>query len=241
MPLPLSRSIRHSVLWMALLAATATAGCAAWRVNTSKELAKASEPFQVSPASATTSLLVIGDSTAVGTGASDGRHSVPGLVATLHPQLRVVNKAADGARYAEFARQLEGVSDNFDIVLVLGGGNDVIRLTNADKLRSDIQRVAELARERGKRVILMPPGNVGNAPFFFPPLSWLMDRRSQQLHREVQEAARATGARYVGMYKDAKSDPFAQRPKELHAADGLHPSNAGYELWAKELLEQGQL
>ena len=161
MPLPLSRSIRHPVLWMALLAATATAGCAAWRVNTSKELAKASEPFQVSPASATTSLLVIGDSTAVGTGASDGRHSLPGLVATLHPQLRVVNKAADGARYAEFARQLEGVSDNFDIVLVLGGGNDVIRLTNADKLRSDVHRVAELARERGKRVILMPPRKRG--------------------------------------------------------------------------------
>jgi lysophospholipase L1-like esterase len=241
MPLHLPRSIGHPVFWIALLAAAATAGCAVWRVGTSKELAKASEPFQVSPAGATASLLVIGDSTAVGTGASDGRHSLSGLVAASHPQLRVVNKAADGARYAEFARQLEGVSERFDTVLVLGGGNDVIRFTNADQLRSDVQRVAELAHERGRRVILMPPGNVGNAPFFFPPLSWLMDRRSQQLHRDVQEAARSTGARYVGMYKDAKSDPFAHRPKELHAADGLHPSNAGYELWAKELGEQGGL
>lgn len=239
MPQSLIRSLGRPVLWLALLAATASVGCAAWRVNTSKELAKTSEPFEASPAGATASLLVIGDSTAVGTGASDGTHSVVGLVAASNPRLRVVNRAADGARYAEFARQLEGVSERFDTVLVLGGGNDVIRLTDSDQLRSDVHRVAKLAQARGQRVILMPPGNVGNAPFFFQPLSWWMDRRSQQLHRYVQEAARATGARYVGMYKDAKSDPFAQRPKELHAADGLHPSNAGYALWATELRVQG--
>jgi len=241
MTTPPVRSLSRPLLWMTLLAATATAGCAAWSINTAKELARASEPFQASPTGASASLLVIGDSTAVGTGASNGRHSLPGLVSASHPQLRVVNKAADGARYADFVQQLAAVNERFDTVLVLGGGNDVIRFTPTEQLRSDVRRVAELAHERGKRVILMPPGNVGNAPFFFPPLSWWIDRRSQQLHRDIQEAARATGARYVGMYKDSKSDPFAQRPKELHAADGLHPSDAGYKLWAKELQDQGGL
>lgn len=241
MSLPIRPPFARPLLWIALLAATATAGCAAWRVSTSVDLARASEPFQASPAAATASLLVVGDSTAVGTGASDAGHSLPGLLAVAQPKLRVVNKAADGARYADFARQLEGVTERFDAVLVLGGGNDVIRLTGADQLRADVRRVAQLARERGTRVILMPPGNVGNAPFFFAPLSWWMDRRSQQLHRVVQDAARDTGARYVGLYKDARSDPFALRPTELHAADGLHPSDAGYALWAQELRAQGGL
>lgn len=225
-------------LWLALLAAAATAGCAVWKVGTAGRLASQSEPFQASPAQPTVSLLVVGDSTAVGTGASAPGRSVPGLLAAALPRLRVVNLASDGAKYADFARQLERAQGRFDYVLVLGGGNDVIRLTAPERLRQDVRRTAQLARERGDRVVLMPPGNVGNAPFFFPPLSWWMDRRSRVLHQAVREAAQASGATYVDLYQDAYSDPFAQRPRLMHAADGLHPSDAGYRLWMEELARQ---
>lgn len=235
------RPYSRPLLFLALAAATATAGCAVWRIGTSAELVRASKPFEAAPADATESLLVVGDSTAVGTGASSGDRSLAGLLAADNPKLRVVNKATDGARYEDFARQLQSSSGRFDTVLVLGGGNDVIRMTGSDKLRADIRRVAQLARERGTRVIMMPPGNVGNAPFFFAPVSWWMDSRSQQLHREVREAAQTFGAFYVGMYQDAKHDPFALNPGELHARDGLHPSDAGYALWRKELDRQAEL
>lgn len=228
------------VFWLALAAAGATAGCAAWRLNTTAQLVRASQPFAASPAAPTASLLVVGDSTAVGTGASGPGASLPGLLAQQLPGLRVVNRATDGARWADFARQLEQGTERFDRVLVLGGGNDVIRLTPAGRLREDVRRTAELARARAAQVILMPPGNVGNAPFFFPPMSWWMAQRSQALHRAVREAAQATGARYVNLYKDRSEDPFAQRPQELHAADGLHPSDAGYRLWLRELEQQGR-
>jgi lysophospholipase L1-like esterase len=153
----------------------------------------------------------------------------------------VVNLSADGARYKDFAQQLQSASGRFDTVLVMGGGNDVIRLTGEDKLREQVERVAALAREHGARVILMPPGNVGNAPFFMRPVSWYMDRRSRMLHGIVRETAARTGAAYVNLYKDRESDPFAQRPEELHAADGLHPSDAGYRLWVEELRRQAAL
>lgn len=231
-------ALARPALWLALLAAAATAGCTVWKVGTAVRLTRMSEPFQSSPAQATASLLVVGDSTAVGTGASAPEHSVPGLLAQSMPGLRVVNLARDGARYADFARQLEGAQGRFDYVLVLGGANDVIRMTSPEQLREDVRRTARLARERGSRVVLMPPGNVGNSPFFFPPLSWWMDRRSQGLHAAVREAAAATGATYVGMYRKADSDPFAQRARELHADDRLHPSDAGYRVWMQELAKQ---
>ncbi|RYF42423.1 MAG: hypothetical protein EOO25_06740 [Comamonadaceae bacterium] len=226
---------------VAATAVLAAGGYSAWRVRQAAELVRASEPFQALPASPARSLLVVGDSTAVGTGASDPTHSLAGLIAAAHPQLRIVNLAADGARYADFAQQLRSGEGYFDLVLVLGGGNDVIRLTGQGKLRQDVLEVAQLARKRGSQVILMPPGNAGNAPFFWRPLAWWMTRRSQALHAAVREAAQATGAAYVNLYKPRSQDPFAQRPKELHARDGLHPSDAGYALWLAELRRQGGL
>ncbi len=229
---------------MALLAVAAlltTAGCTVWRVSDARALAKASEPFQAEPSPATASLLVIGDSTAVGTGASGATSSIAGLIAQSRPGLRVVNRATDGAKYADFVGQLQQDNQKFDTVLVLGGGNDVIRFTSESELRQSVDTVAELAARRGKRVILMPPGNVGNAPFFFAPASWLMTSRSQQLHALVREAATRTGATYVNLYKPKAQDPFAQRPRELHARDGLHPSDAGYREWLSELNRQANL
>jgi lysophospholipase L1-like esterase len=233
------------LLTVSLLAAAAvlvTSGCAAWRIRQSVELARQSEPFEASPENAVATLLVVGDSTAVGTGASSPAHSVAGLIARDHPRLTIINRANDGAKFSDIARQLETAGEQrFDAILVLGGGNDVIRLTRYPVLEQDVARAAALARARAKLVVVMPSGNVGSAPFFFAPVSWLMTRRSQALHGFVREAAKGNSALYVNLYKDKAEDPFAQRPDELNAKDGLHPSDAGYRLWYDELNAQADL
>lgn len=231
-----ARLLRPIVL-LVLLGAAATAGCSAWKMREAGRLARDSEPFQAQPPAAVARLLVVGDSTAVGTGASDPGHSVAGLLGASLPRLRVVNRATDGARYEDIVRQLQADTARFDAVLVLGGGNDVIRGTRTSVLSAQVRQAADLARQIAPLVVMMPPGNVGNAPFFWRPLSWWMDRRSQVLHTAVRQAAQATGATYVNLYKPRAQDPFAQRPAELHARDGLHPSDAGYRLWVRELEE----
>jgi lysophospholipase L1-like esterase len=227
---------------LAAVAVLATSGCAAWRIRQSVELARQSEPFEATPADAAGTLLVVGDSTAVGTGASSPAHSVAGLIARDHPRLKIINRAQDGAKFADIARQLEAVGEQrFDAILVLGGGNDVIRLTRYPVLEQDIARAAGLARTHANLVVVMPCGNVGSAPFFFAPWSWLMTKRSQVLHGFVREAAQDNSALYVNLYKDKAEDPFARRPDELNAKDGLHPSDAGYRLWYAELNAQADL
>jgi lysophospholipase L1-like esterase len=235
-------SMLGTVSLVAALAVLTTSGCAAWRIKQSVELARQSEPFQVSPPDARASLLVVGDSTAVGTGASSPADSLPGLIAREHPRMKIVNRAADGAKYADIARQLESAaSERFDAILVLGGGNDVIRLTPYAPLEESIAQVGALARTQARLVVFMPSGNVGSAPFFFPPWSWLMTQRSRALHGMVQQVAADNGALYVNLFKEKKDDPFAQRPDELNAKDGLHPSDAGYRLWLTELNSQAEL
>ena len=222
---------------MAVLVILTTSGCAVWRIKQSVDLARQSEPYQATPAGATASLLVVGDSTAVGTGASTSSDSVAGLIAREHPQLKIVNRARDGAKFSDIVAQLGG-DERFDAILVLGGGNDVIRFTGDALLEQDIARAAEIARTRARLVVFMPSGNVGSAPFFFAPWSWLMTKRSRTLHQFVRQAAADNGALYVNLFKEKADDPFAQRPDELNARDGLHPSDAGYRIWYDALNSQ---
>ncbi len=183
---------------------------------------------------------MVGDSTAVGTGASAPPASVAGLLGARQPRLWIDNRGQDGARFADLPAQLRSSDAHYDIVLVQAGGNDVIRLTDADTLRQSIDTVARLARERAPLVLLMPAGNVGNAPFFYASLSGWMTRRSRELHTLVREAASRHGAVYINLFQEREDDPFA-RDKTLNARDGLHPSDAGYRLWRDALMAQSPL
>jgi lysophospholipase L1-like esterase len=236
------RRLGRPTTWLLATAATAVlalAAHAAWRIGQAAALARASQALQQSPAQARLRLLIVGDSTAVGTGASSARNSLAGLIGQAYPALAIENRAQDGARFADVAAQLGGAG-HFDLVLVQAGGNDVIRGVGDDRLQADIERVVTLAGLAADRVVLMPAGNVGNAPFFFAPVSWWMTRRSRRLHALVRAAAARHAALYVNLFRERADDPFAHQ-RALHAVDGLHPSDAGYRLWFTALTAQADL
>lgn len=221
---------------LALGLLVAVSGCTVWRLGEARELARASQPVQQQPADAALRLLVVGDSTAVGTGASRAEASLVGRLAAAYPRLTISNRSRDGARFDEVARQLAD-APRADLVLILAGGNDVIRLRSETAMREDIERAVALAAERADHVVLMPAGNVGNAPFFLPPLSWWMTSRARTMHALAAAAAERHGATYVRLFEERAEDPFVQQ-RSLNARDGLHPSDSGYALWLRELLAQ---
>jgi len=231
----------RTLTWSVLAAAGVLfIGPLLWRMAQAAQLAKQSVVYEQAPIRAAQRLLIVGDSTAVGTGASSSDHSLAGLIGRDHPHLHIDNRASDGATFADVLRQLQAGGDGYDIVLVQAGGNDVIRLRNLDEVAIEIRKVLQIAGKLGDQVLVMPAGNVGNAPFFLPPLSWLMSWRSRVLHEHVRVAAQNTGALYVKLYAPAEDDPFVQRPA-LNAADGLHPSDAGYRVWLQALRDQADL
>lgn len=148
-------------------------GCAAWRLAQARELAYRSEPFSQFPAVPSMRLLIVGDSTAVGTGASSPQASLAGLIAQDHPQWLIDNRGQDGALFADVVRQL-AIEEHYDMVLVLAGGNDVIRMRDRDAMRAghrpDGQRCccaraggpADAVRQCRERVVLLPAGVLGD-------------------------------------------------------------------------------
>lgn len=149
------------LFWSALAVGFAVCARTGWRLHESVELARLSRPLQHLLVQPSLRLLVVGDSTAVGTGATAPQASVAGLLAEHFPSLQIDNRARDGAKFAELLAQLDG-EERFDMVLVMAGGNDVVRLRGLEALGSDVERVTQRARQRADLVVLMPAGNVGN-------------------------------------------------------------------------------
>ncbi len=235
-----TRSLVKQALLLGVAAMLLWAGArTAWRIQVAADLTRRSEPLQHAPAQPRLRLLVVGDSTAVGTGASGPSTSVVGLLAQAFPGLLIENRARDGAMFGAVVDQLAGDAA-FDMVLVMAGGNDVVRLRGLQAMQADIDRTVARARERAALVVLLPAGNVGNAPFFYPPVSWLMTWRARRLHGFVQQAAARHGALVVNLFRARSADPFVQQPA-LNAADGLHPADAGYRVWFDELVAQAGL
>lgn len=244
-PVPYLSPHRVRPHWWTIAAVAAGAllltGCAPWRLMAASDLAKAARPYSALPAQPERRILVVGDSTAVGTGAANPEESLAGRIGTAHPRWQIDNLAANGAKFEDVQAQLERASPGYDLVLVLAGGNDVIRFTSEEKLHTHMAEAIRIARTLGKQVVLMPCGNVGHAPLFIPPVSWIIGSRSRQLHAIAQTVALDSGVRYVRLLKPHAQDPFVLRSDELNAADGLHPSSAGYAQWYQELTSQGGL
>lgn len=220
--------------------AAATASYAALRLRASRRSARRAHPFDRQARPEGARLLVVGDSAAGGVGASAPDQSLPGLLSRANPSLTVVNKATPGARFADMLAQLDG-DERFDAVLVLGGAHDVFHGTRDAALRASIERVAQRARVRSEIVVFMPPGNLGNLRFLLPPWNWWMTYRARRLQALVAEVAAANGARHVSLFMAREDDPFARHPRRLRSRDGVHPNDAGYELWQRELETQAQL
>jgi lysophospholipase L1-like esterase len=190
-------------------------------------------------------MLVVGDSTGVGTGASQPSASVAGLLGAAYPRLALENRARDGAKFEAVRGQIAAARapGGYDIILISAGGNDVIRGTDNAELARLLDESFAAAKARlapGGQVVVQPPGMVGNVPFFLPPVSNLMNSRATELHAAVRAAAARHGVRVVSMAREKEADPFVQRP-ELNASDGLHPSDGGYRIWRDELLAQTDL
>ncbi|GLZ02911.1 hypothetical protein Acsp03_03780 [Actinomadura sp. NBRC 104412] len=183
-------------------------------------------------------VVVIGESTAAGVGASQHAEALPGYLAGALSDRRdcgvtwtAVGKNGATARkvFRELVPALNGASP--DIVVITVGINDLIRRR---PLRSwSLDLTALVAALRGRydhaQVIVagMPP--VHRFPALPQPLRTVMGARARAMDRIMREVARTYGALHVPM------DPAMAADPGLFASDGFHPSPAGYRVWAQDL------
>jgi lysophospholipase L1-like esterase len=208
-------------------------------ISRGRRLASAARAFEAEPAQFVSSVLVVGDSTGVGVGAGTPHETIAGLLAHHFPDARVVNRCRNGARVADTLSQIELSSPQpFDLVLVLAGGNDVLRLTSARTLSRNAHALLQALRARAREVVWLGCANIGHAPALFAPVSWWFERRTRKTVSVLANAAAAHGAVFIDFCRPRDCDPFL-RDRELYFADdGLHPSSASYRHCFTELMHR---
>jgi lysophospholipase L1-like esterase len=206
-----------------------------------RRVARASRRFIRRVRRSDSRILVVGDSTAVGTGASAPAHTVAGRLSQLWPNTTIANLGRIGSRTADVSALLERLrrrvaGRRYALLIVHTGGNDTLHFTPARRLRVAIDRTMACALDVAERVVVITGGNLALAPGVFQPLAWMWGRRGRLVRALFVTRARQYGVLYVDLFNEAGHDPTEADPDRFFAADGLHPSDANYELWFREIV-----
>ena len=172
------------------------------------------EPLK--PLSPSDRILAFGDSLTEGVGASDAAAYPAQLEALIGHS--VVNAGVSGETTVEGLARLPGVLERHDpaLMILLTGGNDVLRNHDLAQAKRNIARMIELAQGRGVQVVLV---GVPRKSLF---------SNSAPLYRELAEFY------HVVLIDDLVAD-LLRRPG--YKSDAVHLNEAGYRAMAERLAE----
>ncbi|AYC31981.1 SGNH/GDSL hydrolase family protein [Pseudomonas cavernae] len=180
-------------------------------------------------------VLLLGESTVAGVGASCLDYALAGQLATaLAGRLRrpVCWRALgeNGIAAGEAGqRLLPQAQEPVDVVVLVFGVNDTTHFTTLAAWRAALQQMIEYFQRRGARVLCtaVPPLQ------HFSALPWLLRQllgwRASLLDEQLRVLAGQLGAHYCGAALTMQKDYLA--------IDGYHPSTLGYRVWGASLAE----
>ncbi|NCN52552.1 hypothetical protein GW943_01965 [Candidatus Parcubacteria bacterium] len=201
------------------------------QIRTSRTLVAHAQPYSLESTDYTTTLLVLGDSTGVGVGATRPLDSVAGQFAQHVGATYVENYSVSGATVADLASQMQHITrQDYTYVLIQIGGNDIIAFHNARAAGDELARMLSQL-PTWENLYLLSAGNVGAATLFPRVIRPFHTRLNLRYHDVFETVVTDIGGIYVNLYLPPAEDPFTKEPEVYLAEDGLHPSSAGYKLW----------
>lgn len=182
----------------------------------------------------------LGDSTGAGVGASSVEAALPTIVVRgLERSVRLRVLAMSGARVEDVLIQqvpnLEALRP--DVVVVGVGGNDVTHLTPRSLFEGLYDAMLRnIGSLRPATIVVIGIGDFGTVPRIPQPLRALTGWRGRWFDEAIRKVAHRRGAAYVDLY--ANTGPaFGHDPALFYSADGFHPSDDGYRIWADVILD----
>ena len=182
--------------------------------------------------------VALGDSTGAGVGASEGGYVARLFtrILELRPESKLSNLCVSGATTADLVRgQLErGVALNPDLVTVGIGINDVGHgLTLEEFSRNYEEILSTLKQKTHARIVVTNIPDISSAPRIPGPMRNEYQRQLIQFSERLQEIASRHGVTVFDIHTITKGE-LPSHP-EYFSADGFHPSDQGYELWATSM------
>ncbi|MCP4818950.1 MAG: SGNH/GDSL hydrolase family protein [Shimia sp.] len=177
-------------------------------------------------------LLIIGDSSAAGVGATTQANALSGQLVAQLAQTHRVHWRLEAATSATTRVTLEHIAtlmpQKVDVVVSALGVNDVTRASSLKTWVSRQKQLADLMAEAyGARLMVasgLPP--MGEYPQLPQPLRWVLGEQAKRLDNGLAALAAAHPI-LSHLPIDIPFEPHFQ------ASDGYHPSEEAYALWGK--------
>lgn len=182
-------------------------------------------------------ILVVGDSTAYGTGATRSSESTAGLIAQNFPEFSVLTTARNALTSEQLYQCLVDMvpPEEYAAIIVQIGGNDILRDIPLIESKRFMRMVLEQLQQYSDTVLWLHSGNVGGATRFSPDMAAALEQRTRSFRAMAKQLSGELGVHYVDLFLELAEDPFIANPRVYLARDGLHPSSAGYRAWFAEL------
>jgi len=202
-----------------------------------KEQAKISKPFSFKPSNPNFTVLIVGDSNGVGTGAGDSNGSIAGKIHRDFPDAEILNLAEDGKKIHEVLTDLNSVEGVFDLLIIHAGANDILFMSDLTITISLAEHLLRRAKELSNTVIFTTSGDIGLTPVLPKLVGWFYSYRTREFLDNFKNISEKEGVFFVDMYRqtNGKEGSFFEEDKSLFSSDGLHLNEFGYEVWYKQI------
>jgi len=182
--------------------------------------------------------VALGDSTGAGVGAANG-----GYVARLFKRLsdvrqgsELANLCVSGATTEDLLRgQLQrGVDKSPQLVTVGIGINDIGHGFTMEQFSKNYEQILSTLKEKTQaEIVVTNIPDISSAPRIPAPMRSQYQRQIEQFNEKLEEIARRHGVTIFDVFTITRRE-LPSHP-EYFSADGFHPSDQGYELWAEQM------
>jgi lysophospholipase L1-like esterase len=183
------------------------------------------------PADAAARVLMVGDSTGAGVGAVQERYTLHGLLRHEFPFVAVCNRCAKGARTVDVIEQVNEVkaeAQQFDVALIVAGGNDVLHGTDAAAMSAHAGELVDAVASISKEIVWLSCADVGDAPVLLAPFSWWFSWRTRVMADAIGAVVRERNVDLVDFSSGVHRQRISGDRPRFFAPDGIHPTGMAY-------------
>lgn len=185
-------------------------------------------------------ILIIGESTAAGVGASTQEKTFASHIYHQSDKaFNIYNLGKNGLKAGRLKRLLahakQEIPEKFEIAIILIGANDCFKFTPPRRFSHQLKEFIELLQNKKsvQQVILLSIAPVQHFPSIPGIMRFFLGMHRSILTRELKSLQKIIPGLDFNNFKFEKSSEFL-------ASDGIHPSDKGYELMAKETIKSIQ-
>jgi lysophospholipase L1-like esterase len=119
------------------------------------------------------------------------------------------------------------------LVTISIGINDLLQGTDEQQFTVNYEELLSRLMKTGVPIVVTNLPDITVAPAISGVNTEDLNIRLQLFNKRIEELARSRGLRVVNLYQESLNTPLSS--PDLFSADGLHPSDAGYESWAETM------